>query len=505
MKDPENKKVYKEAGVGIFYSAVSIGCQKGGELVARVLLARMLALAGFGIASLSLAVLFVAVPLVLLGTEEGIVRFVAQYTEKGDRQSAAAFVVVGGGIALVVGAMAALLLIVGSAQVSEVIELNPGLLKSVTIIAILVIPTALSRVIRASLAGLRRMHHVALMNAAEKIALVITLVVMGVMGVDSYTIALQAYLVAAAVGVIVGGLVLARGLSLHFKLTQIRVRGRELLGFSWRLSISSVLNQLRIQGELMLLALFATAASVGEYSAATLVAGTLLLPVLAGERVILAISSGLYSSNRIGEIRDLYRLLARWLFMFGVVAYGAVLLAAPELMEFVFGVQYRSSWPTLIVAATASLVSLTAATQGSLNYAFGNTRVVLIFITVGAVVGLGLTAILTPHVGIVGAASARVAAMLASELIGVIAIFRMHRIQPLQLHHLYLLGIGGVCCAGVWLIQGQIELGWSTAIFVFTVVTLFITFVTHAMPTADLQLLRGLLSRRGRRSEGSST
>lgn len=469
----------KEAGIGAFFSIGALAFYKGGEFISRLILARIYTPADFGIITFSLAFLYIGVSIMMIGLEQGIIRYVAYYVGKGEHKKATVSAMTSGVMVIVSGFAVSFLLWFGNFWLVNLLHQPVVFGRIVHVLSFAVIPTALSIVVRSVLTGIKKMYYVALVSAIEKILLVVGLLILAMNGAYEVETPFWVYVAAPAGSSLVGLYFLIKHMSAPIMIIDnFQKSAQELLSYSWSVALGSLLNPVRLQGELLIMGYFLSSETIGGYSAASLIAGIMLLPVYGCEKIMTAIFTGLFSEKRVSEIRTLYQMGARWFFLFGILALGAIALDAERILESVFGQVYGVFSPVLLVLVFSSTLNLMSATQGAVNYAFGYTRVILVIFVVGTVTHTLLGTFFVSLWGGLGMAWARVIAIILSEGVGLIAIYRYHRIIPFQRVHLPILllaGIAWVVCYNLKSILPFFWVGWVSVYLIlgFSAMILF--------------------------------
>jgi len=478
---------YHEASVGSLLSIAALILYKGGEFLSRIILAHMFLPRDFGVVTFSLAFMFMAQAIILMGLEKGVIRYIAYYRGTSENGKAAESALAGGLMVFISGVAISLLLYIIAPIFSRGFKLGKEFYGVIGVICLMLVPNAVSYIVRGILSGLKKMQYVALISAVEKAILVIVLLGIYFAGSKQISTALSAYIF-APLGTTLLGICFISG-NMTFESISPRgilLRARELFGYSWRLAFGTLLNTMRLQGELLILGYFLAPGTLGGYSAASLIAGIMLLPVYGSENIIIAVSSELFANKLIDQIRGLYRMVALWLFFFACVIFGAVLVDPAKILELFFAQSYSEYSLVLSILAFASFLNLMSGTQGALNLAFGHTKVILALSLVGIVTNIGLNILLVPLCGAVGAAWARIIALILSEGIGLAAIYRYHRIQPFQRAHIAISTLSFAAWAVIWIAREEFSLAWPVSISLYATLVTISVFLARILPPENM-------------------
>jgi O-antigen/teichoic acid export membrane protein len=446
----------------------------------------MLGPSDFGVITISIAFVSLFVTLMLIGVERGVIRYVAFFQAHDENtnvfESILASLLMVGTLCIVMSTTLWYWIV----PLSHFIAIDK-FAKIGSVIPFIIIPMAFSILCQEIFTGMKKMRYVMILSGLEKTILLMLITALLVGDRLSIISVMIAYGAAPILGIVIGLIIIIKTTSTRsVTWNGILKKMKTLLSFSWRLSIGDIANTIRIQGELLLLGYFLPSGIVGGYSAASLIAGILLLPVHSSEKIVMAISTSLFVENRIPEIRTLYQLISRWLFLFACLAFGAIALNPQGILGIFYGTVYNEYALLLLVLIIPAVLSLTSATQSGLNHAFGMTSVILASGVIGAVSNIIIALWLIPYIGGEGAAIARIVGVLFCEGIGVVAIYRYYRIQPLQKIHLHILSVA----SGVWIVSyvltEKLQIHWSIAIGLFVSITVTLLWVLRIIPRDDL-------------------
>lgn len=221
-------------------------------------------------------------------------------------------------------------------------------------------------------------------------------------------------------------------MSRRVRKTGLRMSGRADLGlgrrvvlFGTRSQVGGVMGLLNLRFDFVVLGVMAGPAAVGTYAVASKYAELLRLPALAVTWVAYPRVARMGASSFGPRARQLMAPLLA----FGVLSAAALSLLAFPLFPWVFGEEFQAAiWPAVIILC--GLVVEPAAGFGS-AFLLGSGRPGLnsMLLGTGLVVTLVLDLLLIPGHAAVGAAWASAAAYLSTDVLLVLAMWRMTRNQ----------------------------------------------------------------------------
>ncbi len=214
-----------------------------------------------------------------------------------------------------------------------------------------------------------------------------------------------------------------------------RVSLREILCFSWPLSIQGVVVICVGQVGFLFLGYFRPTAELGTFRIYVALAALLSLVLHSVAQIHKPVISGLISTGRIHEVRETYRRVTKWIFLANALGLLVLVLFGARIASLLFTERYLGTPFVLLILAVGHFVTSSFGPRGTTLEAFGNTRLVMInsLIWLGSCVGL--CAVLVPRYGITGAAVASAASATLGGLAGLIEVYVFHGIQPFDMRY----------------------------------------------------------------------
>jgi len=203
----------------------------------------------------------------------------------------------------------------------------------------------------------------------------------------------------------------------------------EVFRFAWPLALNHLVNASSSKAEVFLLGALDKVGSVSLFAAAqrfTVVAEAVMGAV---GLAFSPMASDLYAHDQREHLARLYKAASRWMFMIGVpvfltqVLFGRLLLGA-------FGDAFEAAERTMVVLACGQLVYYTTGTAFHMLVMTGRSRLAFANSLAYVVVSLGLNVALIPRFGLMGAAVANSAAVVAYGLVVVAQVHRVTGMHP---------------------------------------------------------------------------
>ncbi len=175
------------------------------------------------------------------------------------------------------------------------------------------------------------------------------------------------------------------------------------------------------RGDIVLVALLLGPADAAIYAAAT---RFLIFGQLAGQAIGTAVQpriSALSARGEFAALQDLYRVSTSWVMVATWPFYLTFLVQADWLMR-VFGEEYASGAVVLQILSAVMLIATACGAVDAVLLMAGRSTLTMINSWVALILNVGLNIWLLPHIGIVGAAVAWAAAILATNLVPLVQV-----------------------------------------------------------------------------------
>lgn len=388
----------------------------GGRLIAiilnfvvQVVTVRYLSKSDYGLFAYALAVVALGSSAVQLGLDKSMPRLVPIYYERGDYSR------IFGAVALATGAIWGLSISLLALLFGLQAVRGEGVVSDPRSVSLLLILIALSPVgaytcvlerlvaIFATPRAIFFRRHV----FAPGLKLAAVMVVIASSG-GVYLLA-YGYLLGGVLGVAVYVAILwrewrVRGLLEHMRLANLRWPVRELFGFTLPLMSSDLLMILRTSFVVVVLEHFHSTAAVAEYQAVFPVAVLNMLAFEAFSNLFVPLASRMFARQQTEEINRLYWKTSLWIAVITFPVFAITCALAEPLTVLFFGPKYAGAGTLLSILAVGYYVHAALGFNAASLRVHGKLRLIVATDVLAAVVAVGLSALLIPRYGAVGAA-----------------------------------------------------------------------------------------------------
>jgi len=224
----------------------------------------------------------------------------------------------------------------------------------------------------------------------------------------------------------------------------ISMRG-ELFSFSAPLAVSSV-TTLVFSGigiDTVMLAYFGSTEAVANYNVVFPLANILTLVFTSFTFLFMPVLSELHAENREDELRRLYTIITKWIFLGTLPLFLLFVLFPNEAISYTFGAKYAEAGMALAILAVGFFSHTLVGPNENTLKSIGATRRVMYDNATAAVVNVMLNLFLVPTYGIVGAAIGTTVAYIVLNALYSYHVYTLTSIQPFSTAMMKP-GVGGI-------------------------------------------------------------
>ena len=363
----------------------------------------------FGLYAIALATVIVAQPAAVLGLDVGAVRFVALHAADGDEPGARGSFQVAFAIVALVSALLTVVLFWQAPWLAAHAFHKPGAAELMRLVSLALPALALTRVVIGALQGLGLMGYAAWVNPLRVLATVLATVPLLALGFGARGVAL-AFVPPAWAALAVSLVLLVRALPNAFAPSPSTWQARRMLAFSLPQTLTTMLLQVIMWTDMLVLGRMRAAAEVAVYA----ICQRLLSPAQ-----IVSTATGQMFAPRIaaedarGDRRNLGTMLKRvtyWNLAASIPVF-ALLLVIPGPLLHLFGSAYSTGATALVILAAGQLFNAATGPLGQVINMSGHPYITLANNAVVAALNVAGCLILIPRYGIVGAAASTTGAV----------------------------------------------------------------------------------------------
>jgi O-antigen/teichoic acid export membrane protein len=390
---------------GSFASLATRVVGVGLSYVVAVILSRTLGAKGYGLYSIALAWALILVLPSRAGLDFAALRFAAVYLEHGKQDRLRGLVRFTGlavfGLSIVMGAIVYFLTAAGLTSAPP--TLAPGM-------ALIILPVAMLALVAAFLRNARQIVASQLYEQVLRPGLLIA--VLGAWALTERSLSAANALVLTAIAALVA---MCLG-SAH----AVRAMGgsggtadyspwRQWIALSFPIFLTTIVQELLNQLDIIMLGYLDSPASAGLYSAAWRLSSLITFGLVALAAVNGPLIAGAHARGDTDDLAGIARTTARLGFGASVLATAALVLGARPILQ-LFGAEFARAYPALLVLLAGGLTNaFTGASAYLLTMTGRQTRALAVF-TAALLVSFILNLTLIPHFSIVGAAIASASA-----------------------------------------------------------------------------------------------
>lgn len=429
--DDSLKKITRGAGIAL--AGMALGLLFG--FITRLIIARYGLEANYGIFSLALVVLSTATIISGLGLTRGATRYIAYLRGTGEEAKVRGAIFVSLRFSTVASIILGLVIFLTADTISVNIFHTPDLIPALKIFAIGIPFLTLIGILVALFRGFDRVgpgvfFQIIILNALNLILLSI------IMATDLPFVAVfYAYLAAIIITFIVLAKYTAKKLPQRIGLADMKDTPpltRELLLFSLPLLGSAIMSTLILNVDTLMLGYFKTPEIVGLYNAAFPLALFVSVPLAALLLIYMPVATGLYSQNRMAELRRNYTVLTKWLVSLALPIFLILALFPEAVLHLFFGESYLPAATALRILSIGFIITNLLGPNGATLIALGHSRFIFGATLATAIMNIVLNILLIPPLGIIGAAIASVVSITVVNIIRSLKLYSLSRVQPLS-------------------------------------------------------------------------
>jgi O-antigen/teichoic acid export membrane protein/thymidylate kinase len=387
--------------------------------IAQVLLIRYLAPADFGRWMYALSVVTVLKSVACLGIDRSVARFASMYYERGDRARLLGVMVLTIGAVVGLGGLMILTLYVMPDQVMRLMQNQPEPLRLLFILIFLVPLEAMDSLLIGIFASFGNARAIFFRRYVVAPGLRLTAVLIAVVAQASVVGLAYAYVIGAAIGVLVYGRHLwrlCREAGLFTAAVGMTLPVREVFGFTAPMLIADVAIALMYGAGALALGYHSDMASVAVFGAALPLAVLNQSVMRSFSLLYTASASKLLARGDRAGINELYWRTAVWLAVLTFPIFALTFTAAAALTEFLYGTRYAAAGPILAVLALGEYVNAALGFNGLTLRVLNRAKYLTTISAAAAVVAILCSFWAAPRYGAWGVAVATAATMILHNL-----------------------------------------------------------------------------------------
>ncbi len=379
----------------------------GAGYLVKVYVARVLGAEQLGLYALGMTMVSLVQVAGMLGLQGTAPRFVAVYNATGKPDELRGFLTRSLGIIIFLNVVLSASLILGGRWIAQRFYHAPALAQYVPLFAVLAVLGAVTGFYSQVLAGFKdiakRTVITNFVGSPLVIALTVALLALGT-GMWGY---LGAQIVSAT---IVTVLLVAAAWRLtppgaRFSLASLPPLDPEVKSLALAFLGMNVLDFLVTQADKILLGIYLNPRVVGIYVLASTLSAFIPIILQSVNQIFAPVIADLHALGRRDVLQKLFQTLTKWILGLSFPLACVMIVFAPRLMR-IFGPDFESGWPVLVIGAVGQLVNCSVGSVGFLLLMSGNQKRLIKVQFAMTIVSVVTNLVLIPILGIVGAALA---------------------------------------------------------------------------------------------------
>jgi O-antigen/teichoic acid export membrane protein len=489
-------------GAGLAVIALTLGSLF--SFIFRLIIARYGAPADYGIFSIATAVLNIAALLAGMGLYQGATRYIAFFRGKGDAAKVKSTISASIKLAAVASIVLSLAIFLTAEPMALKLFHTTEAALPLKIFAAGIPFFTLIQVLVAVFRGFDRIEPTAIFQyLVLNILFVIFLSLIIIAGLPVIAI-FYAYLATLVITFCTLAVYTARRLPSQTgsaAAVDARPVTRQLLLFSLPLLGVSVFGMVTMWTDTLMLGYFKTPETVGLYNAAAPLARFVSEPLAALILIYTPVATGLFSRNRISELRTTYAISTRWLVFITIPVFLVLFLFPEAVLNLFFGAAYTPAAVALRIMSLGFIINNLLGPNGASLVAMGHPVFLMWTNLAIAVISITLDILLIPPLGIVGAAISSVTSVTLVNILRSVKLYSLCRAQPFSKNLLKPLVI---CIVLAFIIQALahhfLVINWWLLVILFIVylgIYGLATLFTRSFGKEDIALLLEIERRSG--------
>lgn len=391
------------------------------------LIARLLGAEQYGMYQLSLNTVSLLVGITILGLDGALVRFIAVYVSRGNKEKVWGTILIGVGLPLILSSAISVLLYAVSYQVAESLFHDSRMAPLLQIASLIVPASILSDTLVGAVRGFKNMQYPVIakfvVQPIVRLVLIAAAVFWGLEVVHAIII--------FGIGELLAALMLFYYLNKLFSLNRpassAQIDFSNIMKFAIPDWLAGLMDTFRGNIQALLIGSLGSFTGVGIFTVSDQL-NTL------GHDFYSSINTAskpyiaeLHDKKERGQLQKIYQTANKWSLLVNIPFFLAMVLFPSQIL-LIFGKSFVGGSVALVVMAWANLVDVGTGMGGAILNMTGYTKLKLLNNIVSLVVSLILNVLLIPRFGVLGAA---ISALVVITVLNILRIIQVHHILKL--------------------------------------------------------------------------
>lgn len=468
--------------------------------VAQAVFARLLGADLLGVFVLGWTVVFGVTILTTIGFEYSFVRYISKYESAGQLSEARAVFLLGLRVSIVAAAIGALAMVILRTPLAHKVFNEPRLESVLIWIALAVIPFSLMRAFSGVLRGLKDIKSFILgFDVSHRVGRFVLFLALYALGLRLYGIVFAT----------VGATLLSMGLLLFFvkrrgpflfdrSMERRPIPRKSIVLYSTALLTDSFMAFTMQYSGRIVLGIFLVSADVGVYNIAALMASLVTFVLLSFNSIFSPVISDLYHRDRFDMLVPLFRSVTRWTIIMSLPIFLWILVGGETTLG-VFGAEFVRGYNAMVILSAGLLVAVSTGPVGITLAMTGYQKWNVYNAIALALVSVGLTVILVPRMGVVGAGLAAGIAQALIKIARLIQVRFLLKISPYDRSTVKVGATALISLALAFLVRAYVVIPegvqWSFAVAAASVLVVGLLTVAMGVKEEDRLVLKTVLSK----------
>ena len=407
----------------IKWAFISTATASLAHFILRTIIGRELGSDGLGIYTLAFTVYLLGMQFAAFGIGSALTKYVAEFLE--DRQTVDGYVSSGLTSSIVTGTAMGIVLFLFAPYLANSIFHTPEMEGMIKLISICYPFIAIQKAVLGTLNGFRKMRHLAFLNIAQNVSVVLISVIL----VLSFDMGVMGAIMGLVVPTVIIGLlspILIRDCIVFDSLWN-KPALRATTAFGFYIVLGNSIGFLNTQIDNLFIGYYLSPSEVGIYATAVLFAQTLTLIPTAVQHVTAPMTAALHGKGDTDGVRQLFHSTLKKSLIISTISAIAIATAGPYIINIIFTDAFSSSYVPLLILLVGYAFSSTYGAVGATLSSIGKVKVSFRIHAICALFNIVLNTLLIPIFGIVGAALSTTGTMVANFTITISIVRRLLR------------------------------------------------------------------------------
>ncbi len=381
------------------------------NIVYRVVVARFLSPAEYGLLSLGIGVVMFSATISRLGFFQAFQKFIPEYRTQGATDSIKGLIYFGFSLSIVLGLLFTSIMYLFSEKIALHFFSAEGLIPVLKVLSFAIPLFASLHLLCGLFLSFKKPKEKVLLDAGGRgaLLLVMTGVVIALGGTlrDVCYTYVFCYLISVVVGLVA------------FETKTFSVKGRPVnteykrtISFSLPLLLVGFLMEVLHWSDTFFIGYFKGEYFVGLYNVARPLASLLLAVIFSLNALFYPVASELHAQGRTDHLREVYLCITRWIFVFTFPLFLFFVFFAKDVITILFGSQYGLAHHAFIILSCGMVINTFFGAVGIVLQVYENQTFIFTAHSLAAVLNICMNILLIPVYSIEGAAAATAAAII---------------------------------------------------------------------------------------------